>query len=96
MNYMNIKKIFYLFIFRERGSEGEREGEKHQSVVASCAPSTGDLACHPGMYAYWELNLRPSVLQAGAQSTKPHQPGLYEHFEVIKIDLFKDKIDFNS
>ena len=25
-------KIFYLFIFRERGREGEREGEKHQSV----------------------------------------------------------------
>ena len=25
-----------LFIFRERGMEGEREGEKHQCVVASC------------------------------------------------------------
>ena len=24
---------FYLFIFRERGREGEREGEKHQCVV---------------------------------------------------------------
>ena len=24
-----------LFIFRERGREGEREGEKHQCVVAS-------------------------------------------------------------
>ena len=30
------KKI--LFIFRERGREGEREGEKHQCVVASCTP----------------------------------------------------------
>ena len=29
---------FYLFIFRERGRKGEREGEKHQCVVASCAP----------------------------------------------------------
>ena len=27
-------KHFYLFIFRERGREGEREGEKHQCVVA--------------------------------------------------------------
>ena len=26
---------FYLFIFRQRGREGEREGEKHQCVVAS-------------------------------------------------------------
>ena len=28
-------KRFYLFIFRERRKEGEREGEKHQCVVAS-------------------------------------------------------------
>ena len=27
-----------LFIFRERGRDGEREGEKHQCVVASSAP----------------------------------------------------------
>ena len=33
--------IFYLFIFRERGREGEREGEKHQCVVASHAPLLG-------------------------------------------------------
>ena len=32
-------KIFIdLFIFRERGREGEREGEKHQCVVAFCMP----------------------------------------------------------
>ena len=39
----------YLFIFRERGREGEREEEKHQCVVASRTPSTGDLACNPGI-----------------------------------------------
>ena len=27
-----------LFIFRQRGREGEREGEKHQCVVATHAP----------------------------------------------------------
>ena len=40
------KKIFFkiLFIyFKQRGREGEREGEKHQCVVASCVSSTGDL-----------------------------------------------------
>ena len=28
-------KRLYLFIFRERGREGEREGEKHQCVIDS-------------------------------------------------------------
>ena len=37
-------KRFYLFIFRERGKQGEREGEKHQCVVASHTPPTGDPA----------------------------------------------------
>ena len=45
-----------LFIFREMGREGEREGEKHQCVVASHEPPTGDLAQNPGMYPDWELN----------------------------------------
>ena len=66
----------YLFIFRERGREGEREGAKHQCVVASHAPATRDLACNPDMCPDWELNRRPSGSQAGAQSTEPHQPGL--------------------
>ena len=35
---------FYLFTFRERGREGEREGEKHQCVVASHMAPAGDLA----------------------------------------------------
>ena len=39
----NFLKRFYLFIFRERRREGEREGEKHQCVVAFHTPSTGDL-----------------------------------------------------
>ena len=39
---INFFKRFYLFIFRERGREGEREGEKHQCVVAShVAPTEG-------------------------------------------------------
>ena len=32
-----------LFIFRERGREGEGERERHQCVVAFRAPPTGDL-----------------------------------------------------
>ena len=49
-------KRFYLFIFREGGREGEREVEKHQCVVASRVPPTGDLARNPGMCPDWESN----------------------------------------
>ena len=44
------------FIFRERGREGQREGEKYWYVVASPAPPTGDLARNPGMCPDWESN----------------------------------------
>ena len=38
----NFLKRFYLFIFRQKGREEEREGEKHQCVVASLvAPDWG-------------------------------------------------------
>ena len=66
---------FYLFIFRQRGKERKREGEKHQCVVASHAPPTEDLACNPGMYPDWELNQWPFGSQARTQPTEPHQPG---------------------
>ena len=55
---------FYLFIFRERGKEGEREGEKQQCVVASCAPPTGDLARNRGM------------CPTGSQTSYLHKPAL--------------------
>ena len=56
---LNFFKRFYLFIFRERGREGDREGEKHQCVVATHMAPTGDLACNPGMCPDWKLNGRP-------------------------------------
>ena len=74
--FLYIFKRFYLFIFRERGSEGEKEVEKHQCVVASHVPPTGDTACNPGICPDWELNQQPFGSQAGTQSTEPHQPGL--------------------
>ena len=51
---------FHLLIFRHSRREGAREGEKHQCVVASPAPPTGDLACNPGMCSDWKIN--PLVL----------------------------------
>ena len=67
--------IFYLFIFRKRERKGEGEGEKHQCVVASHEPPTGNLAQDPGMCPDWESNWQPFGLQADAQQLS-HQPGL--------------------
>ena len=36
-------------LFLESGEGKEEEGEKHQCVVASHAPPTGDLAQNPGI-----------------------------------------------
>ena len=35
-----------IHLFSESRREGEREGKKHQCVIASCEPPTGDLACN--------------------------------------------------
>ena len=74
---------FYLFIFRERGKEGEREGKKHQCVVASCTSPTGILVCSTGMCHVWESNQQPFGSQAGTQSTEPHQPGLHFFLKIL-------------
>ena len=84
--FVFLKKI--LFIFRERGKEGEREGEKHQCVVAPHAPPTGDLAHNTGMGPDWEWNCRPFGYQAGTQSTEPHKPGLVFCFDLFCFLLF--------
>ena len=62
----------YVF-FREK----ERQGEKHQCVVASHAPPAGVLARNPG------------PCRTGS-STAPLQPGLYSNFN-FSSDFRKDK-----
>ena len=69
------KDFVYLFIFRERVREGEREGEKHQCVVALHVPPTGDLARNPGTCPDLESSRPPFGLQSGIQSPEAHQPG---------------------
>ena len=63
-----------IYLFLESGKEGESVGVKHQCVVASHTPCTGDLACNPGMCPDWEQNQPPFDSQAGAQSIELHQP----------------------
>ena len=68
-------KDFIYFIFRQRGREGEREGEKYQCVVDSSVPPIGDLAGNPSMCPDWEWSQQPFGSPAGTSSTEPHQPG---------------------
>ena len=74
-----ISCIFYflnfIYLFLERGREKEREGQKHQCVVAFHTPPPGDLSCKPGMCPDWESNQQLFDSQASTQSTEPHQPG---------------------
>ena len=68
--------FIYFYFQRERGREGERDGEKHQCVVASHMHPTGDLAHNSGMCPEWQSNGWPFGSQADTQSTEPHQPEL--------------------
>ena len=68
-----------IYLFLDRGEGREKEGEKHQCVVASRVSPTEDLARNPGTYPGWELNWRPFGLQAGTQFTELHQPA-FAHF----------------
>ena len=69
-----------LFIFRERGREGERGRETSMCGCLSYVTPTGDLAYNPGVCPDWESNQQPFGSQAGAQSTAPPQPGLPRWF----------------
>ena len=54
---LSFLKKYFIYLFLERGKEKEREGEKHQCVVSSHMPPTGDLtynAC-----TLMESNWRP-------------------------------------
>ena len=92
----NILKNFFKisFIFRQRGSEGAREEEKYQCVVASHVPPTGDLAHAPRMCPDWESNPQPFGLQVSTQSTEPHQPGLKKKLLIDFKEGGERKIDW--
>ena len=53
----------FIYLFLERGKEGETE--KHQCVVASYVPPTGDLAHNPGMCP--RLGIKPVTLLAACR-----------------------------
>ena len=69
---------FYLFVFRE--GKGKRKGEKHQCMVASCVPPTGNLACNPGTHRAWESNPRSFGSQSSTRSTEPPDRATWTFF----------------
>ena len=77
--FLFLLKIF--FIYFESELKGEREGEKHWHVrdtsVHCLLYTPGDLTCNPDICPDWNSNQQPLGSQAGAHSTKPHQPGPY-------------------
>ena len=86
-----LKRFYLCMIFSKRGREGEREGEKHQCVVVSCEPSTGDLACNPDICPDWESNQWPFGSQAGTQFIEhTGQGGIYFFFYICKVQLYSD------
>ena len=66
---MFFKKIFYLFIFRVRGREGERGRET--SMPLTC-PLLGTWPATQACAG--NRTQRPFGSEAGVQSTEPHQP----------------------
>ena len=84
----DLKKKILFILFRDRGREGEREGEKHQHVVASHVPQTGVLACNPGICPDWELNWWSFGLQACAHPLSYTSHGHYEIFLGLHVTMY--------
>ena len=59
LNYLFFKNIL-LILFLDRG-EGREKEKKHQCVVASPVPPTGELSHNSGMCPDWESNHSPLV-----------------------------------
>ena len=68
----------YVFTFRERVREGEKEGEKHQSVASHA--SAEDLAHNIGMCPDQKSNPQTFALWKDTKPTEPHWSGLNVKF----------------
>ena len=81
MVFIDYFKKDFIYLFLKRGEGREKERERNINVWLPLErPLTGDLAHNPGMCPDWESIQQPFGLQAGTQSTEPHQPGLIRIF----------------
>ena len=78
------KDFIYFVLEKREGREKERQRNidvrEIHGAVASHRPAAGDLAHNPSTCPDWESNQQLFGLQAGVQSTEPHQPGLHIYF----------------
>ena len=72
-------------MFRQRGMERERKGERHQCVVASRALPIRSLVHNSCMCPDWEPNQQPFGSQVSAQSAELHQAGQKSHFLILSL-----------
>ena len=81
---------YFIYLFSERGEGREEERERNINVwLPLVHPQLGDLALTPGMCPDWESNQRPFGLQAGTQSTEPHQSRQNNVFNCFIMDIVK-------
>ena len=76
-------EIYSKHIFRERGGEGERVGEKYpceRETSISCTCPNQGLACNPGMCPDRESNQWLLTFQDDTQSTVPCLSGQKQFF----------------
>ena len=70
----NIYFFLILFIFSQRGREGEREGNINV-WLPFVRPPPGTRPANQARALIWESNLQPSGWHPGVQSAKTHRPG---------------------
>ena len=85
-----------LFTYFYREGKGGRKGEKHQCVVASCAPPTVNPACNPHTCPDEELNRLSSSSQASAQSYEPHSQGSPISIRHLKALIVQGHLKWSS
>ena len=92
--YFILFRLRFLFIFRERRREGEREGEKHRCArrtfigCLSHIPS-GELAWNPSVCPDWESNQWPfsSDRHSIHWATPARAPGYFKDEDTARIFL---------
>ena len=78
-----LKKILFIYFERVKGG-------KHQCVVASCMPPTGDLVSNPGMYTDWKSSGDPLVHRPALNLLRqPSQGSLFTN--ILVQDLCKEE-----
>ena len=84
---------FYIFIFREGGREGERDGEKHLCERETLVGCLSFLPWPPGIKPAVQacaltrnLNQQPIALQDNAQPTETHPSG--QHARIIRCFVY--------